>query len=67
MSAEKTNPFKELESNQKELLPGESRERVIETVNTVHQLLEVIGTSISLPLESLAKTIIFFLNTDEDS
>jgi len=64
MTTETKNSFKELEKARKELLPEERKETVIETVNSVHQIMEMVGLGISIPLISLAKTFLFFLGEE---
>lgn len=67
MTTEFKKSFKELEEERKELLPDDSKETVIETVNTVHQILEVIGLGITIPSISLVKTMLFFLGHQEEN
>jgi len=64
MTTENHNPFKELESSREDLLPDETKDQVIETVNSVHQVLEFIGEGILLPAQALITTLLFFLGDD---
>jgi len=66
MTTEYKNSFKELEKESEELLPDVTKETVIETVSTVHQVLEVIGLGISIPTISMVKTFLFFLGHQEE-
>lgn len=52
MTTDRKNSFKELESIAKDELPEEAKEQVIETINSVHQVIAFIAEGLVMPIET---------------
>jgi len=65
MATEYKNSFKELGEEQNEQLPDETKEVVIETVNSVHEIMEIVGLGITLPTLTMVNTFLFFLGGND--
>lgn len=65
MATEYKNSFKELGEEQNEQLPNETKEVVIETVNSVHEIMEIIGLGITLPTLTMVNTLLFFIGGND--
>ena len=57
MTDKKLNSFKELESKRLDTLPDESKELVIDTINSIHHLFLFLGDGLLLQLQSMVKFV----------